>query len=100
VTDANVASRWNNVGSGVGGKRGVGLEAASCGRRNVKYQSLGLKYTHLFTLYPTRGAFNRNAIHCPERRKQSVKKACAIISGRTNCLSVQVNGEEGENILD
>jgi hypothetical protein len=43
-------------------------------------------WTHLFTLYPTNGAFSKNAIHCPESRKQSVRNAWAIISGRTNWM--------------
>jgi hypothetical protein len=40
--------------------------------------------THLLTLYPTNGAFSKNASHCPESKKQRVRKACAIISGKTN----------------
>lgn len=38
----------------------------------------------MLTLYPTKGAFSKNAIHCPDNRKQSVRNAWAIISGRTN----------------
>jgi hypothetical protein len=50
--------------------------------------------THLLTLYPTRGAFSKNAIHCPDNRKQRVRKAWAIISGRTNWLLALSNGCE------
>jgi hypothetical protein len=58
--------------------------------------------THLFTLYPTNGAFSKNAIHCPESRKQSVRKAWAIISGRTNWIvsfvqvSLRLKSSEGQ----
>ena len=40
--------------------------------------------TYLLTLIASRGAFKRSDIHCPESKKQSVKNACAIISGSTN----------------
>jgi len=49
-----------------------------CKEKDKEYQ------THLFTLYPTNGAFKRNASHCPESRNRRVRKAWAIISGRTN----------------
>jgi hypothetical protein len=41
--------------------------------------------THLLTLKATSGALSRRAIHWPESRNMAVRKAWAIISGRTNC---------------
>jgi hypothetical protein len=41
--------------------------------------------THLLTLNATSGALSRRAIHWPESRNMAVRKAWAIISGRTNC---------------
>jgi len=50
--------------------------------------------THLLTLYPTSGAFSKNAIHCPESRKHRVRNAWAIISGRTNWMVSESSTQE------
>lgn len=52
--------------------------------RNREEEDRGGLEAYLFTLYPTSGALTRNEIHCPESKKQRVKKAWASISGRTN----------------
>ena len=46
--------------------------------------------SHLLALKRTNGAFNKSAIHWPERRKRSARNACAPFSGRTNCEVAQV----------
>jgi hypothetical protein len=45
---------------------------------------MGRNMTYLLALNATNGAFNKKAIHWPERRKRRVRKACAMFSGRTN----------------
>lgn len=42
---------------------------------------------YLLALKRTRGRLSRNAIHCPDRRKSSVRKAWATFSGNTNCAN-------------
>jgi hypothetical protein len=51
--------------------------------------------TNLLTLYPTSGAFSKNAIHWPDSRKHKVKNAWANISGKTNCKG----GRRGPSVL-